>query len=785
MITPWTALVLLDVVAVATFARCFSGPGELANIVPVCLGAHLIAHLGRRLRRGGNTAGGIALWALTAALVAYVPVALLDGASFRLGLLPLTGTQHVLGHQLGAAWLIFSDRVAPVAEARGLVLAAAWAGGVLAMAAEALDADTTLPAIVALVPAFDIVVFTGTLGTSTGRAPELAALAALAVWYLSGTNRHPATEQVVTARLEGSTPQPSPDVRRVPGLLGGRRAPSAVAGLALVAGVAAGVIGPLVPGATSAALLAWHDSGKGSNLNKSGQRSHGVGPVSISSFVDVGEEEIANTNLPLFRVYGTRPTREILFIDDDFTGTQWQQQPMGERTPVIPFTTSLQQLEHHPVPPVDGKQFETVTQVISNIDLDGPEIPTPAIPIAMDSDTSATLEGSDGPVLVAPDAFGNNYTYGVKALLAPDPDVAQQDYNLADPPAPAVDFAVPQPLPARIRILAQELVTDSMTEEQKAFAIEDFLLTHFRYELPKTVPAAPTASYAALQDFLFATRTGYCQQFSSAFAVLARIDGLATRVVVGFLPTRLTDNSWVVTGLQTHAWPQVYFPGTGWVDFEPTPGASAPTYPVGITTTTVRGATTTTTTVLRTGGSLPAHNLQPPKGGVTGSSFTFPTVPPVRGQSGGGSGQGGSSDVVTVLLALLAGAVLWSIAIPSWRVLQARRVRDPVRGILLAWRQAIGVLAATGLHRRRAETFLEFARRVRRAGALTSEADEALTRLADSANRALFARLPPTREESRRAASDLLVVRRAARRSMGWWSKLLLQLDPRDLLTGS
>ena len=88
MITPWMALVLLDTVTVATFARCFSGPGELAIVVPICLGAHLLAHLGRRVRRR------------RAARRRYRPVdpspwfsshtcrSLVDGASFRLGFLP-------------------------------------------------------------------------------------------------------------------------------------------------------------------------------------------------------------------------------------------------------------------------------------------------------------------------------------------------------------------------------------------------------------------------------------------------------------------------------------------------------------------------------------------------------------------------------------------------------------------------------------------------------------------------------------------------------------------------
>ena len=782
MITPWMALVLLDTVTVATFARCFSGPAELAIVLPVCIGAHLLAHLGRRLRGEGRPVAGIALWALTVLLVAYVPLALVNGASFRLGFLPLTGTQHVLGSQLHAAWLIFSNRIAPVSQAPGLVLAAGWAAGLLALAAEALDADTTLPAIVALVPAFDIVVFTGTLGTSTGRAPELAALAALAVWYLAGTNRHPATEQVVTARLEGSGVQPEAGMRQHGGRFG-RRSPSAVAGLALVAAVAAGVIGPLVPGATSTALLAWHETGNGSKVNGTGPHGRPPGPVSISQFVDVGEEEIDNTNTPLFRVYGTSPTREILFVDDLFTGSQWTQEPTTLRSPIVPFAASVPELEAHPRPPVLGPKSELVTQAISNIDLAGPVIPTPGLPVAMDGNASATLQGSDGPVTVAPEAFGNNYSYGVQAVLEPSPAVSQEYYDASAPAAPAVDLDVPQPLPAAIRTLAEEIVSGATTEEAKAEAIQDFLLTHFRYQLPKTVPVTQTEGYSALMSFLFTTRTGYCQQFASSFAVLARIDGLASRVVVGFLPTQEKNGSWVVTGLQTHAWPQVYFPGTGWVDFEPTPGAGAPTYP-DITTTTLPGATSTTLARV-TGSSSPAHNLQPPKNGATGSSFSFPTVPSTPSQPIGGTGGGSSSDVTTVLLALLAVALLWAVSVPSWRIIRDRRTRDPVGAVLLAWREAVGVLAAAGMHRRRAETFVEFSQRVRRAGALTREADEALTRLADIANRALFARLPPSEDDSRRAVADSVVVRRSARRSMSWWAKLLLQLDPRDLISAS
>jgi hypothetical protein len=785
--TPWMALVLLDAVTVATFARCFNGPGELAIVVPICVGAHLLAHAARRVSRGGRPLGGYGLWALTLLLVAFVPVAIVDGSSFSWGL-PLGGAQHVLAHQLHAAWFIFSVRIAPVTESPGLVIATAWAAGVLALAAEALDADTALPAIVALVPAFDIVVFTGTLGTPTGRAPELAALAALGVWYLAGTTRQAAGEQVVTARVEGSTAE-SGAATAATGARGRRRrglaAPSTAMGLVIVAGLAAGVVGPLLPGASSPALVAWHGSGRSSPLNSGGRNGSATGPISVSNLVSVGEEEIDNPNVPLFRVYGSIPTREILVLLDQFDGNQWVPLSIGQERPVSPFSASLNALERHPPKAVLGKDSAEVTQVIQDIDLGGRELPTPGTTLDLDGDASASTQGADGPLLVAPGALGNNFRYAIQAVLTPEPAVAQEFYNPALAPAPAVDLQVPGHVPPAIVNLAHKIVRSATTEERKAMAIQDFLLSsRFKYALPKTVPTSSNSGYAAVSKFLFVTRTGYCQQFASAFAVLARLDGLATRLAVGFLEAKPTHDSWTVTGADVHAWPQVYFPGTGWVDFEPTPSAGVPPYPDIVPTTIAPPPTVPTTTIA---GQKPpvCRSCQRPGGaGGPGAVFVFPTVAPQGPEGPFPSSSGGSGDVLAVLLVVIAGAALWVLAIPTWRLVRSRRRTDPIRAVLLAWREAVLALAAAGLHRRRAETFQEFAARVRVAGMLSDEAEGALLRLAETSNRALFARQALTSDEPRRAFSDSVVVRRSARHSMAWWARILLQLDPRDLFAG-
>ena len=790
MITPWMALVLIDAVTVATFARCFSGPGELAIAIPVCIGAHVLAHLARRVSREGRRVGGWGFWLLAAVLVALVPVAIVDGASFHWAL-PLGATQHLVGRQLQAAWTIFSYRVAPVREAAGLVLATAWAAGALALAAEALDADTTLPAIVALVPAFDIVVFTGTLGTPTGRAPELAALAALAVWYLAGVPRVASGEQVVTARVEGTRGQldeaglVGSRVRRSGSMRVFSRVPSTVPALVIVAAVAGGVVGPLLPGATSLPLVAWRSSGHGSSQNVGGPSGGSTGPVTVNNLVQVGEEEINNADVALLTVYGgSTLTREVLAVLDNFNGDQWTRSSGGHLARVRQFSGEMISLEAHLPGPIKFTNRELITQVISDIDLAGDELPAPGPVRSIDGPNNATIQGSDGPVTI-PGSMSEEFAYGLQAWWMPSPAVAQEFLNPSAAPAPAMDLQLPTPIPAAIVDLAQTLVTPGMSEVDKAESIQDFLLSPpFHYVLPTTVPVDQTGSYVALSSFLFSSHAGYCQQFASAFAVLARIDGLATRVAVGFLPSAPSHGAWLVTGKDVHAWPQVYFPGTGWIDFEPTPGSGSPPYPA------ITVPTTVPTTTSPVGGRStrvtlpPAHNFQPAPGGTTGSTFTIPKTPsspsPARRAQPPGSG-----DVVDVLIALLVGAMLWALVVPTWRFVRQRRSREPLRTVLLAWQEATTVLAAAGLHRRRAETFQEFALRVRKSGALSDEAAESFDRLAGSANRALFALRPPTEEEAQLARLDSKVARCSGRRAMAWWAQVLIQLDPRDLLANA
>ncbi|MFZ2502200.1 MAG: DUF3488 and transglutaminase-like domain-containing protein, partial [Nocardioides sp.] len=156
----------------------------------------------------------------------------------------------------------------------------------------------------------------------------------------------------------------------------------------------------------------------------------------------------------------------------------------------------------------------------------------------------------------------------------------------APPPGsrvPAGYSIVPADLPEIVRTLSQEVTAGQPTKFQEAQALQRWFRRDggFRYSLE----TAPGTGSEALQSFLSngpGGRTGYCEQFASAMAVMARTRGIPARVAIGFLrPERLGAELFEFSTHDLHAWPELYFSGAGWVRFEPTPGlpgATAPAY---------------------------------------------------------------------------------------------------------------------------------------------------------------------------------------------------------------
>jgi protein-glutamine gamma-glutamyltransferase len=130
------------------------------------------------------------------------------------------------------------------------------------------------------------------------------------------------------------------------------------------------------------------------------------------------------------------------------------------------------------------------------------------------------------------------------------------------------------PLDPRIAALAGQITASATNNYDKATAIDAYLRTTFGYtlQLPRTVPRDPVA------NFLFERKQGHCEYFASSMTVMLRALRIPARVVNGFRTGEFNDltGQYVVRASNAHSWVEAYFPGYGWISFDPTPAAPAP-----------------------------------------------------------------------------------------------------------------------------------------------------------------------------------------------------------------
>jgi len=255
---------------------------------------------------------------------------------------------------------------------------------------------------------------------------------------------------------------------------------------------------------------------------------------------------------------------------------------------------------------------------------------------------SLTIVNSDN----SPDVL-TNLSYSVTSWdLAP----TAADLARASAGAPAdgdVTKDVPRDLPPVLVDLSRQVTRGADTPYARAAAIQAYLRDskNFTYDTQQR----PGNGYQALVNFLTVDRRGYCEQFASAMAMMARVNGIPSRVAVGFLPGEQVGDGYAVSVRDMHAWPELYFTGYGWVRFEPTPGVQTGSPPAWTVPTQVQDTpsqtaqpTTAPSTAAPSSEATPTQAPQdlPAQPTETTSSFPWRTVGVVAG--------------VVVLLLLLA-----------------------------------------------------------------------------------------------------------------------------------
>lgn len=132
---------------------------------------------------------------------------------------------------------------------------------------------------------------------------------------------------------------------------------------------------------------------------------------------------------------------------------------------------------------------------------------------------------------------------------------------------------LPDNLPPKVAALSKKITANAKTPYDMAAAITEYLRNNIKYS---TTFKDPPAGQDPLDWFLFDSKSGFCNYYATAEVIMLRTLGIPARMVVGFAQGQFeAPDEYVVRQGDSHAWPEVYFPNVGWVEFEPTVSQTA------------------------------------------------------------------------------------------------------------------------------------------------------------------------------------------------------------------
>jgi transglutaminase-like putative cysteine protease len=185
--------------------------------------------------------------------------------------------------------------------------------------------------------------------------------------------------------------------------------------------------------------------------------------------------------------------------------------------------------------------------------------------------TPISAEMKDVSAWVATSSLLSGSQYKVRTLIA-DPSIEELRATGTDYPTWVTDryLQVPKGIAQQLRELTLEITAPYETNYDKVQAVTSYLRNEIKYETKITV--ALPKNQDPVMWVLFDYKKGFCMYYASAETLMLRSIGIPARMAVGFVEGAYDELElqYTVTYKDSHAWPEVYFPGIGWVEFEPT-----------------------------------------------------------------------------------------------------------------------------------------------------------------------------------------------------------------------
>ena len=187
------------------------------------------------------------------------------------------------------------------------------------------------------------------------------------------------------------------------------------------------------------------------------------------------------------------------------------------------------------------------------------------------------IAGDDGGEVIDLDAEHTITSYDATSDIArPKEDLLRAAFGSYPPDVILKDLQLPR-IDPRIPALAEDITATNTNDYDKAAAIENYLQSHYAYtlQLSRRPPRDPVA------EFLFERKQGHCEYFASSMVLMLRSLRIPARIVNGFRGGQFNNLSsqYLIRASDAHSWVEAYFPGYGWVTFDPTPAAQASAQP--------------------------------------------------------------------------------------------------------------------------------------------------------------------------------------------------------------
>ena len=251
---------------------------------------------------------------------------------------------------------------------------------------------------------------------------------------------------------------------------------------------------------------------------------------------------------------------------DEFTGRGWRKSDEARRFEQITNDRGLFQLG------TTEALNRLTTQTVFLEPIESPVLFAASRPVAIQGDFSAVRVDTEGSVQSRRVGFSRVMYKALSDLTTPDTGVLRSDRVRYSEPFRRY-LELPGDIDPRIGARTNAIVVNAHARNRYdiAKAIEKQLQEEYGYTLEMRASGPEP-----LSDFLFNVKAGHCEYFATAMAVMLRTQGVASRVVNGFLPGEYNDAAGAYTVRQSdaHSWVEVYFPETrSWVTFDPTPAA--------------------------------------------------------------------------------------------------------------------------------------------------------------------------------------------------------------------